>query len=61
RTDPICATGIMHILKRDFAHQLTTVRTVGKGSVAERAEAVAQFSELFVGTLVDVFVRPRLE
>jgi cholesterol oxidase len=61
RTDPIVATGIMHILKRDFARQMTTMRTVGKGSVRDRAEALAQFSELFLGTLVDVFVRPRLE
>jgi cholesterol oxidase len=61
RTDPICATGIMHILKRDFAHQMTTLRTIGKGSLLERAEAVAQFGELFLGTLVDVFLRPRLE
>jgi cholesterol oxidase len=61
RSDPICATGIMHILKRDFAHQMTTMRTIGKGSVRERAEAISQFGELFLGTLVDVFVRPRLE
>jgi len=61
RTDPICATGIMHILKRDFAHQMTTIRTIGTGSVRERAEALAEFGELFLGTLVDVFVRPRLE
>lgn len=61
RTDPICATGLMRILKRDFARQMTTMHTTGKGSVVERAEALKEFGELFLGTLVDVFVRPRLE
>lgn len=61
RTDPICATGIMHILPADFARQMTTMRTIGKGSVLERAEALTQFGELFLGTLVDVFARPHLE
>ena len=61
RTDPVVASGIMHILKLDFAKQMTTFRTIGPGSAARRAEAIASFGKLFLGTLVDVFVRPRLE
>jgi cholesterol oxidase len=57
---PVVAAGVLHILKADFARQMLTFRTVGQGSAAARAEAVAKFGRLFIGTLFDVFVRPKL-
>src|SRR6266852_647863 len=58
---PVVAAGVLHILKSDFAHQLTTFRTIGASSPLAGAEAMARFGRLFMGTLFDVFVRPRLD
>jgi len=58
---PVVAAGVLHILERDFARQLTTLRTIGGGSALAQADAMARFGRLFLGTLFDVFVRPRLE
>jgi cholesterol oxidase len=58
---PVAAAGVLHILKRDFARQLTTFRPVGGGSALDKVDAMGRFGRLFVGTLFDVFVRPRLE
>jgi len=45
---------------RDFARQLTTFRVIGEGSTLARAEAMGRLARLFAGTLLDVFVRPKL-
>ncbi|MBV9948265.1 MAG: GMC family oxidoreductase, partial [Myxococcales bacterium] len=58
---PVVAAGVIHILKKDFAHQMTTLRAIGPGSPLAHAEALARFGRLFMGTLFDVFVRPRLD
>ena len=49
----------MHILIPDFAHQLGTFRITGSDSAIERAEALARFGGMFMGTLWDVFVRAK--
>jgi len=58
---PVVAAGVMHILVKDFAHQLTTFRAIGDGSAFAKADALGRFGRMFMGTLVDVFVRPRFE
>ncbi len=58
---PVAAAGVLHILPQDFAHQLTTFRAVGEGSVRAKADALTRFGRVFAGTLFDVFIRPRLE
>jgi cholesterol oxidase len=55
---PIVATGIVHILMRDFMHQLTTFQVTGTDSTLQKAEALERFGKAFFGTLWDVFVRP---
>lgn len=57
----ILATGIMRILKKDFMHQLTTFRVTGTESKLKQADALRRFGEVFLGTLLDVFIRPQLE
>ncbi|MGH8013811.1 MAG: GMC family oxidoreductase, partial [Candidatus Binataceae bacterium] len=54
----IIATGIVHILMRDFMHQLTTFRVTGTNSASEKIAALERFGKAFFGTLWDVFVRP---
>jgi cholesterol oxidase len=61
RTGKVVASGVVRIRTTDFARQLTTFRTVGGGSLVARADAMARFLRFFVGTLFDVFARPRLE
>jgi triacylglycerol lipase/cholesterol oxidase len=48
------AAGILHILPKDFAHQMTTFKTTGPSLVA-RAVAVEKFVKLFAGTLWGVY------
>jgi predicted acylesterase/phospholipase RssA len=50
----VVAAGIISIHLLDFLKQLTTFRT-GNGSVVERANAVARFGRLFLGSLWDVY------
>jgi cholesterol oxidase len=57
---PIVQAGVLRVHANDFARQLTTFRVVGGGSPLARAEAVARLGRLVVGTLFDVFVRPKL-
>jgi len=57
----VVASGVVRIRTTDFAKQLTTFRTVGDGSLLARAGALARFGHFFVGTLFDVFARPRFE
>jgi cholesterol oxidase len=57
----ILAAGIMRIRKKDFMRQLTTFRVTGTDNVIEQVNALRRFGELFIGMLLDVFVRPQLE
>ena len=54
--------GILHIAPEDFARQMTTMKIINAGSLAERLEAGASFARFFMGplfdTYADVFVRP---
>jgi cholesterol oxidase len=59
RTDPIVATGILHILLPDFLRQLTTFTVGGTDDVIQKAEALASFGSLFMGDLWDVFVKAK--
>jgi cholesterol oxidase len=53
-TAPLIGAGVLHILKRDFAKQLTTFRVQG-GDLGGRLSAFAAFGELFAGQLWQVF------
>lgn len=55
---PLVGAGIVHILPRDFARQLTTFRVAGPGLVG-RWRAFQAFGTLFVGQVWEVF-QPRL-
>jgi cholesterol oxidase len=50
----VVATGVLRILKRDFARQLTTFRV----RPAHRVDALARFGSLFAGQLLHVYARP---
>jgi cholesterol oxidase len=50
----VVATGILRILKRDFARQLTTFRV----RPARRVDALARFGSLFAGQLFQVYAKP---
>ena len=54
--DRALATGVMHILIPDFAHQLRTFHVTGTDSEIEKAKALARFGGMFMGTLWDVFI-----
>ena len=60
RTGSVLACGILHILVADFMQQLGTFTVSGTDDPARKAAALAQFGHMFMGTLWDVFVRPRL-
>jgi cholesterol oxidase len=60
RTGAVMATGILHILIQDFMHQLTTFAVSGTNDPVKKADAIARFGHLFMGTLWDVFAAPRL-
>src|SRR5579863_6280811 len=60
RAGRVLATGIMHILMQDFMRQLTTFTVTGTDNPTQKAEAMGRFGNMFMGTLWDVFVRPRL-
>lgn len=53
---PLVGSGVLHILPRDFARQLTTFRVSG-GPVLGRLRMLAGFGELFAGQLWQVFGR----
>lgn len=52
---PIVAAGVLRILKRDFAKQVTTFRASGP-SFRARARGFAMFLGLFAGRLFDVYI-----
>jgi cholesterol oxidase len=51
---PLIATGILHILPRDFARQMTTFRV----RPAHRVDALARFGRLFASELWETYRRP---
>ena len=60
RGGTVMASGIVHILVADFMRQLGTFEVSGTDDPARKAAALAQFGRMFMGTLWDVFARPRL-
>ena len=52
---PILGQGILRIVAKDFARQLTTMRVLHADSVAERLAATARFAQYFGGVLVQVY------
>jgi cholesterol oxidase len=50
----LVASGVLHIMPLDFAHQLTTFRTDPPG----RMDAITRFGGLFAGKLWEVYGRP---
>jgi cholesterol oxidase len=60
RAGSALACGVLHILVTDFMQQLGTFTVSGTDDPARKAAALAQFGHMFMGTLWDVFVRPRL-
>jgi cholesterol oxidase len=50
----LVATGILEIYIKDFAKQMTTIKSNGKTFI-ERERAVSQFGKLFLGNLWDVY------
>lgn len=60
RKGQMMASGVLHILVADFMQQLGTFAVSGTDDPARKAAALARFGHMFMGTLWDVFVRPRL-
>lgn len=56
----VLATGILHLPPLSFVRQLITARVTGTRNPLRQAEALAQFGQLFFGSLWSVFVAPRL-
>jgi len=56
----VVACGILRISLPDFLKQLTTFTVAGTGSAWVKAGRQLAFFRLFLGTLYDVFVRPRM-
>ncbi len=53
-------TGILHIGFADFLRLLATFSVIGTGNPLTKLSAVARFLRLFVGTLLDLFVRSKM-
>ncbi len=60
RAGKVMACGILHIMVADFMHQLGTFTVLGTDDPVLKATALTQFGRMFMGTLWDVFVLPRL-
>ena len=56
----VVASGILRVLLPDFLKQLTTFRVTGTDNIRVKTVGLARFFGLFVGTLFEVFVRPRM-
>ena len=57
----ILGSGIIHVQKMDFIHQLTTMRVTGTEDKLVKLRGYERFGKAFAGTLWDVFVRPKFE
>ncbi|MGO9060602.1 MAG: GMC oxidoreductase [Candidatus Binataceae bacterium] len=56
----VVASGILRVLLPDFLKQLTTFRVKGTDNILVKTSGLARFFALFVGTLIGVFLRPRM-
>jgi cholesterol oxidase len=56
----VIACGIVKVHLQDFLKQLTTFKVSGTGSIVTRSRSLLRFYRLFIGTLYDLFVRPRM-
>jgi cholesterol oxidase len=61
KTGAIVASGVLTIHIFDFAHQMTTFKIPGARNPLEKADALARFGKVFMGTLWDVFARAKFE
>src|SRR6266478_7458435 len=52
---PLAGKGILHILPKDFLHQLTTIEATNAPNNTERIKAEARFGRFFAGVLFDVY------
>lgn len=52
---PVAGKGILHILPKDFLHQLTTIEATNAPSEAEGIKAEARFGRFFARVLFDVY------
>jgi cholesterol oxidase len=53
-TGPVIGAGVLRILPRDFARQLTTFRASGRGRLA----SLVRFGHFFGSSLRDVYLAP---
>ncbi len=51
----VAGKGILHILPKDFLHQLTTIEATNAPNESARIKAEAQFGRFFAGVLFDVY------
>ncbi|MGZ3461750.1 MAG: GMC family oxidoreductase, partial [Archangium sp.] len=61
KSGPVVSSGIIRLHLPDFMQQLSTFEVIGTTSVQAKKDAFLRFGSMFMGTLWDVFVRPRLE
>jgi len=52
---PIVGKGILHILPKDFAHQLTTIQAINAPNELEALRTESRFGRFFAGVLFDVY------
>ncbi|MGH3910477.1 MAG: GMC family oxidoreductase, partial [Pseudonocardiaceae bacterium] len=56
----VLSTGILHLPLPAFIRQLATAQVTGTHNPLRQAEALARFGQFFLGSLVAVFLAPRL-
>lgn len=56
----VVASGILHLPLLTFVRQVATARVTGTHNPLSQAEAIARFGQMFVSSLWDVFVVPRM-
>jgi cholesterol oxidase len=61
RDGPVVSSGIIRLHLPDFLQQLTTFEVLGTDSPVKKADALQRFGTMFMGSLWDTFVRPRME
>ena len=61
KNSPVVSSGIIRLHIPDFMQQLTTFEVLGTTNIEAKKDAFVRFGSMFMGTLWDVFARPRLE
>lgn len=56
----VLASGVLHLPALTFVRQVATARVTGTSNPLRQARAISQFSQMFLGSLWEVFVVPRL-